>query len=96
MKKIPALLLCVGLLTGIFSFRKIHGTSSTTNNFFSAKKMMSVEQTITLTGLQLKPYIPPKTPGSSGDNDFGGHGPVVTARIELFVKDNACYMPVFI
>jgi hypothetical protein len=46
-------------------------------------------ETVVVNGLQTRKFIPPKMPGSGGDNDFFGHGPTVKIKVEIFIKTKA-------
>ncbi|MFZ1784831.1 MAG: hypothetical protein WAU23_06475 [Ferruginibacter sp.] len=89
MKKIFLILLPGSLLAGIFSFKNSDVTAPAADKTSVAKKTTTLEEVITLTGLETKPFIPPKAPGSGGDNDFFGHGPAVHIVVELFVKSKS-------
>jgi hypothetical protein len=86
MKKYLALLLVVGLMTAFFPFRKMDADDKSGRHLAAG---LPDEQTVTLQGLQLKSYTPPKAPGSGGDNDFFGHGPAVHIKVDLFIKSKS-------
>ena len=84
MKKLLLLPVLLVFLTGIFSFT---GKGNEKSTGAAPIKMFSpTEETVTLKGLETKPYIPPKAPGSGGDNDFFGNGPMVRINVELSVR----------
>jgi hypothetical protein len=88
MKKIFSVLLLGGVVSILFSFIE-PGLALRSNGKQSSAAKLTPAETITISGLQTKKFIPPKAPGSGGDNDFFGHGPKVNVRVEIYVKAEA-------
>jgi hypothetical protein len=85
MKKIPPFILFFFALLILLSFKR-ENKSKLDDKLELKATGKTAPFNIIIPGLQTHKFIPPKAPGSGGDNDFGGHGPKVNVKVELFVK----------